>query len=91
MIRRNEVYVIATVNKKVTSFALRVKEPTSLLPNQFAFKLKMEIDENKWFKRITEVKLGEITPPVPDVNVPDDSIDIGLTTAENVLNRMTGE
>ena len=81
-------YLVVTVRKKSVGVEVRMKQPKSLEPNQMAYHFSIEIDEDKWFKRVHEIDLGKVNPPETKMGM--NSPDFGDTTAQKVMKRMVG-
>lgn len=92
-IRRETVYLRATILKKSQHYDLLKKKPTSLDPNQFCIILPIEIDEEEWFGRLYRLKDEAIhpKPPVPKVSSSGMQIFIDKNTPDKILDRLTGQ
>jgi hypothetical protein len=92
--RKSIIYIVGTVKIRTTGFELRMTQPKTLAPNQFAFALDMSIDEDQWLNRQPiRVSLGNLVPPerMPIAGQAPSDIVIGDSVPERVLKRMTGK
>lgn len=83
------VWVVATVGRRKNSYALRVREPKTLAPNQFAYRLRIPFDREQWQDRIAEVELTEVEPPkLPEPQTIETLVE--KDTPQRVLDSLVG-
>jgi len=85
----DEIWVIATVGRRRNSYALRVREPKALGPNQFAYKLRIPFDREEWKSRITEVELAVVKPP--RLPKPEITEKVEKDTPQKILDTLAGK
>lgn len=87
--RRDTIFIIATINKKSSQFEMRKRQPRSLLPNQVCIPIHVEINEEDWFDRFEDVRVLKLKPPAKPTTGWSE-MTFGKTTTENVIDRLAG-
>lgn len=80
-------YIIATVGIRTCRFRLCTRRPKHLKPNEFAYRLKVDVNIDQWKDRVIEANLPKVSPPkFPGATVMVDGV--GQTDAERTLQRL---
>lgn len=87
MVRVDYVFVVVKVGKKKNSYRLCKKKP-KLDQTEFAYKLRIQLNEEDWFDRIMEVEMEMPNPPnLPKAEVAPTMVE--KDTAYKVMDRLT--
>lgn len=86
--RRDQVFIVVTILKTKNTYELKMKKP-ALGPNQFAYRVEINVDPSEWFNRIADVSMPKVSPPEA-YKIDVVGADIGKSNAENVMDRLTG-
>jgi len=87
--RKDEVWIVVTILKTKNTYNLRMKKP-ALAPNQFAYRVEINVDPKEWFNRIADVIMPRVSPPEA-YRIDVAGIDVGKSNAEQVMERLKGK
>jgi hypothetical protein len=88
-VQHDYVWVVATVNQRKNSYKLRVRQPTNLAQNQFAYRLRIAFDRKDWLDRIREVELPLVEPPgLPKPRIME--LNVEKSTPQRVMEDLKG-
>jgi hypothetical protein len=88
--RKDTLFIVVTIMKTKNKYELRMRKPTDLAPNQVAVQVGFTLKKDQWFNRILQAGPYQLDAGLP-LHFAIDTMELGKTVPEKVLERMTGK